>query len=69
MTGFRVRPAGWFGLDPVAADLSTFGKVMSGGLPAAAFGGRADIMARLAPSGPEYQAGTLSGTRWPSPRG
>ncbi|MCW2496132.1 glutamate-1-semialdehyde 2,1-aminomutase [Jatrophihabitans sp.] len=61
MTGFRVSAAGWYGLDPVEADLFTFGKVMSGGLPAAAFGGRADIMARLAPMGPVYQAGTLSG--------
>jgi glutamate-1-semialdehyde 2,1-aminomutase len=61
MTGFRVSSAGWYGLDPVDADLYTFGKVMSGGLPAAAFGGRADIMARLAPAGPVYQAGTLSG--------
>ncbi|MFS8098035.1 glutamate-1-semialdehyde 2,1-aminomutase [Lentzea alba] len=61
MTGFRVSRAGWFGLERVAGDLYTFGKVMSGGLPAAAFGGRADVMARLAPSGPVYQAGTLSG--------
>jgi glutamate-1-semialdehyde 2,1-aminomutase len=61
MTGFRVSPGGWYGLDPVQADLFTFGKVMSGGLPAAAFGGRADIMAYLAPAGPVYQAGTLSG--------
>jgi glutamate-1-semialdehyde 2,1-aminomutase len=61
MTGFRVSPAGWYGLDPVAADLFTFGKVMSGGLPAAAFGGRADVMSSLAPAGPVYQAGTLSG--------
>jgi glutamate-1-semialdehyde 2,1-aminomutase len=61
MTGFRVSPAGWYGLDPVDADLYTFGKVMSGGLPAAAFGGRADVMAALAPAGPVYQAGTLSG--------
>ncbi|HET6877412.1 MAG TPA: glutamate-1-semialdehyde 2,1-aminomutase [Jatrophihabitans sp.] len=61
MTGFRVSPAGWYGLDPVEADLFTFGKVMSGGLPAAAFGGRADVMSRLAPAGPVYQAGTLSG--------
>lgn len=61
MTGFRVSPAGWFGLEGVAADLYTFGKVMSGGLPAAAFGGRADVMGRLAPMGPVYQAGTLSG--------
>ncbi len=61
MTGFRVSSAGWFGLDGVAGDLYTFGKVMSGGLPAAAFGGRADVMALLAPSGPVYQAGTLAG--------
>ncbi len=61
MTGFRVSAAGWYGLDPVDADLFTFGKVMSGGLPAAAFGGRAEVMARLAPAGPVYQAGTLSG--------
>ena len=61
MTGFRVSPSGWYGLDPVDADLFTFGKVMSGGLPAAAFGGRAEVMARLAPAGPVYQAGTLSG--------
>ena len=61
MTGFRVSAAGWYGIDPVDADLYTFGKVMSGGLPAAAFGGRAEIMAKLAPVGPVYQAGTLSG--------
>jgi glutamate-1-semialdehyde 2,1-aminomutase len=81
MTGFRVGPAGWYGLEssnpdaadsadaaspdaagPVAApDLFTFGKVMGGGFPAAAFGGRADVMGQLAPQGPVYQAGTLSG--------
>lgn len=61
MTGFRVSRAGWHGLDPSDADLWTYGKVMGGGLPAAAFGGRAEIMARLAPAGPVYQAGTLSG--------
>ncbi|MGW4484079.1 glutamate-1-semialdehyde 2,1-aminomutase [Amycolatopsis sp. NPDC004368] len=61
MTGFRVSRAGWYGLEGVAGDLYTFGKVMSGGLPAAAFGGRADVMAKLAPGGPVYQAGTLSG--------
>ncbi|MCU1663480.1 MAG: glutamate-semialdehyde -aminomutase [Pseudonocardiales bacterium] len=61
MTGFRVSPAGWFGLDAVAGDLYTFGKVMSGGLPAAAFGGPAALMSHLAPAGPVYQAGTLSG--------
>ncbi|XVU25682.1 glutamate-1-semialdehyde 2,1-aminomutase [Actinoplanes sp. CA-054009] len=61
MTGFRVSAGGWAGLDPVDADLFTFGKVMGGGLPAAAFGGRRDVMSRLAPAGPVYQAGTLSG--------
>ncbi|HEY8532599.1 MAG TPA: glutamate-1-semialdehyde 2,1-aminomutase [Micromonospora sp.] len=61
MTGFRVARGGWVERDPVDADLFTFGKVMGGGLPAAAFGGRAEIMAHLAPAGPVYQAGTLSG--------
>jgi len=61
MTGFRVSAAGWYGLDPVDADLFTFGKVMGGGMPAAAFGGRADVMDHLAPAGPVYQAGTLAG--------
>lgn len=61
MTGFRVSASGWYGLDGVAGDLYTFGKVMSGGLPAAAFGGRADVLERLAPSGSVYQAGTLAG--------
>jgi glutamate-1-semialdehyde 2,1-aminomutase len=61
MTGFRVSRAGWYGLEGVRPDLLTFGKVMGGGFPAAAFGGRADVMARLAPAGPVYQAGTLSG--------
>ncbi|MCG5432337.1 glutamate-1-semialdehyde 2,1-aminomutase [Mycobacterium sp. MYCO198283] len=61
MTGFRMSRSGWYGLEGVAADLYTFGKVMSGGLPAAAFGGRAEVMERLAPLGPVYQAGTLSG--------
>jgi glutamate-1-semialdehyde 2,1-aminomutase len=61
MTGFRVGPAGWYGIDGVRPDLMTFGKVMGGGFPAAAFGGRADVMAQLAPAGPVYQAGTLSG--------
>ncbi|MGO0576552.1 glutamate-1-semialdehyde 2,1-aminomutase [Ornithinimicrobium panacihumi] len=65
MTGFRCSAAGWLGLEGVPAggapDLFTFGKVMGGGFPAAAFGGRADIMAHLAPEGSVYQAGTLSG--------
>ena len=65
MTGFRCSPAGWFGLEGEpeggAPDLFTFGKVMGGGFPAAAFGGSAELMSRLAPDGPVYQAGTLSG--------
>jgi glutamate-1-semialdehyde 2,1-aminomutase len=61
MTGFRASRSGWYGIDEVAPDLMTFGKVMGGGFPAAAFGGRAEIMAHLAPLGPVYQAGTLSG--------
>jgi glutamate-1-semialdehyde 2,1-aminomutase len=61
MTGFRVSSAGWYGIDGVTPDLMTFGKVMGGGFPAAAFGGRAEVMAQLAPAGPVYQAGTLSG--------
>ncbi|MER6122421.1 glutamate-1-semialdehyde 2,1-aminomutase [Streptomyces sp. NPDC001795] len=61
MTGFRTSRSGWFGIDGVTPDLMTFGKVMGGGFPAAAFGGREDVMAHLAPAGPVYQAGTLSG--------
>jgi glutamate-1-semialdehyde 2,1-aminomutase len=61
MTGFRTSKAGWFGIDGVVPDLFTFGKVMGGGFPAAAFGGRADVMSQLSPEGPVYQAGTLSG--------
>src|SRR3954471_18834712 len=61
MTGFRVSRSGWFGLEGVGPDLMTFGKVMGGGLPGAGVGGRADVMAQLAPAGPVYQAGTLSG--------
>jgi len=61
LTGFRASRSGWYGIEGVPGDLMTFGKVMGGGLPAAAFGGRADIMDHLAPSGPVYQAGTLSG--------
>jgi glutamate-1-semialdehyde 2,1-aminomutase len=61
LTGFRVTRSGWYGREGVAGDLMTFGKVMGGGLPAAAFGGRAEIMDLLAPSGPVYQAGTLAG--------
>ena len=61
MTGFRASATGWYGCDGVAGDLYTFGKVMSGGLPAAAFGGSAAHMSHLAPAGPVYQAGTLAG--------
>ncbi|MCU1678933.1 MAG: glutamate-semialdehyde -aminomutase [Frankiales bacterium] len=61
LTGFRATRTGWYGVEPVTPDLVTFGKVMGGGLPAAAFGGRADVMDHLAPLGPVYQAGTLSG--------
>lgn len=61
MTGFRTSYRGWYGVDKVTADLVTFGKVVSGGLPAAAFGGKSEIMNMLAPQGPVYQAGTLSG--------
>jgi glutamate-1-semialdehyde 2,1-aminomutase len=61
LTGFRVTRSGWYGREGVAGDLMTFGKVMGGGLPAAGFGGRAQIMDLLAPLGPVYQAGTLSG--------
>ncbi|GAA1722370.1 glutamate-1-semialdehyde 2,1-aminomutase [Propioniferax innocua] len=61
MTGFRVTRSGQFGLDGVEPDLMTFGKVMGGGFPAAAFGGRAEYMAHLSPVGGVYQAGTLAG--------
>ena len=69
MTGFRVSRAGWYGHERAVEgadgawvpDLFTFGKVIGGGLPVGAFGGRADVMAMLAPNGPVYQAGTLSG--------
>jgi len=65
MTGFRVTRSGHWGIDGAVEgwqpDLVTFGKVMGGGFPAAAFGGRADVMAMLSPEGPVYQAGTLSG--------
>jgi glutamate-1-semialdehyde 2,1-aminomutase len=61
MTAFRVAYGGAQALYSITPDLTTVGKVVGGGLPAAAFGGRADIMDRLAPLGPVYQAGTLSG--------
>ncbi len=61
MTGFRVHSGGAQTLYNVKPDLSTFGKVIGGGLPVGAYGGRADLMSRIAPEGPVYQAGTLSG--------
>jgi glutamate-1-semialdehyde 2,1-aminomutase len=61
ITGFRVGPGGASRLFGVAPDLWCFGKVIGGGLPLAAFGGRRDVMEQLAPLGPVYQAGTLSG--------
>ena len=61
ITGFRLGPGGAQGRFGVTPDLSCFGKVIGGGLPLAAFGGRADVMSVLAPEGPVYQAGTLSG--------
>ena len=66
LTGFRVSAAGWWGLErgtegEYTPDLLTFGKVIGGGMPVAALGGRAEIMQQLAPVGPVYQAGTLSG--------
>jgi glutamate-1-semialdehyde 2,1-aminomutase len=61
MTGFRVAKGGAQSLFGIRPDLTTLGKIVGGGMPAAAFGGRADIMASIAPDGPVYQAGTLSG--------
>ncbi|MFC5502325.1 glutamate-1-semialdehyde 2,1-aminomutase [Lysinimonas soli] len=70
LTGFRVGPAGWWGLEAARVvpdgagwvpDLITFGKVIGGGMPLAAVGGRAELLDQLAPLGPVYQAGTLSG--------
>ena len=61
MTGFRLARGGVQELEKITPDLTTLGKIIGGGLPVGAFGGRADIMDRLAPLGPVYQAGTLSG--------
>lgn len=61
MTGFRVAKGGAQSILGITPDLTTLGKIVGGGMPAAAFGGRADIMENLAPDGPVYQAGTLSG--------
>jgi glutamate-1-semialdehyde 2,1-aminomutase len=61
MTGFRVARGGAQGLFGITPDLTTLGKVIGGGMPVAAFGGRADIMDRITPDGPVFHAGTLSG--------
>jgi glutamate-1-semialdehyde 2,1-aminomutase len=61
MTGFRLARGGAQALYGIAPDMTCLGKIIGGGLPAAAYGGRADIMAKVAPAGPVYQAGTLSG--------
>lgn len=61
MTGFRVHPGGVQGLTGIVPDLTTLGKVIGGGLPVGAYGGRREIMELVAPAGPVYQAGTLSG--------
>ena len=66
LTGFRSARSGWWGIEadtdtPYLADITTFGKVIGGGLPLAALGGRRELMELLAPLGPVYQAGTLSG--------
>jgi glutamate-1-semialdehyde 2,1-aminomutase len=61
MTGFRVARGGAQALYGIRPDLTTLGKIIGGGMPVGAFGGRRDVMERLAPLGPVYQAGTLSG--------
>src|SRR2546428_9648000 len=61
MTGFRVAPGGAQERLGVRPDLTTLGKIIGGGMPAGAYGGRADLMGLVAPEGPVYQAGTLSG--------
>jgi len=61
MSGFRVARGGAQGIYNISPDLTTFGKIIGGGLPVGAYGGRGDIMSLIAPSGPVYQAGTLSG--------
>jgi glutamate-1-semialdehyde 2,1-aminomutase len=61
MTGFRVHPGGMQGRTGITPDLTTLGKVIGGGLPVGAYGGRRDVMSLIAPAGPVYQAGTLSG--------
>ncbi|MFD3407808.1 glutamate-1-semialdehyde 2,1-aminomutase [Aquirufa sp. HETE-83D] len=61
MTGFRLSPAGYQGLAGIQPDLTTLGKIIGGGLPVGAYGGKSEIMDMIAPAGPVYQAGTLSG--------
>jgi len=61
ITGFRLQPDGAQGFYGVRPDLTTFGKIIGGGMPVGAYGGRRDIMSMVAPTGPVYQAGTLSG--------
>jgi glutamate-1-semialdehyde 2,1-aminomutase len=61
MTGFRLSSSGYQGICNVSPDITTFGKIIGGGLPVGAYGGRSEIMDMIAPSGPVYQAGTLSG--------
>ncbi len=61
MTGFRVSPAGAVGLYGLSPDIVTFGKIIGGGLPVGAYGGKREIMEYVSPAGPVYQAGTLSG--------
>ena len=61
MTGFRLAKGGAQELYNIKPDLTTFGKIIGGGLPVGAYGGRAEIMKMIAPSGAVYQAGTLSG--------
>lgn len=61
MTGFRQSPSGYQGVCGVQPDLTTLGKIIGGGLPVGAYGGKSDIMNMIAPAGPVYQAGTLSG--------
>ncbi len=61
MTGFRLSSSGYQGICGIKPDITTLGKIIGGGLPVGAYGGRADIMEMIAPEGPVYQAGTLSG--------
>ena len=64
MTGFRLAPGGAQALFGVRPDLTCLGKIVGGGLPVGAYGGRADLMDLVSPAGPVYQAGRSQGTRW-----